>query len=73
MLVRHGGWDRAGVATVAVRYLGWNLAEVAREIRGVRCMALAQGTKRFWTAAEKDWDRGRFAARFRSEMSKVNV
>jgi hypothetical protein len=39
----HGDWGRDGTLAVATRYLGWRLAEVVRQVRGLKYAAVAPG------------------------------
>jgi hypothetical protein len=70
---RRGDWGRDGTMAVAVRHLGWRMAEVVRQVPGVNYAAVAQGIRRFWRRAETDPARAQFARRLRGKMSNVNV
>ena len=54
MLASHGDWRRDATMHVAVRHGGWRLAEVLREIPGLKYQAAAQGVRRFRLQAEAD-------------------
>lgn len=69
---RYGDWGRDGTMAVATRALGWQLAEVVREVGGVNYMAAAQGTRRFWKRAEEQPELKDFVDRL-VKMSNVNV
>jgi REP element-mobilizing transposase RayT len=73
LMERHGDWGRDGTMAVAVRYLGWRMAEVVRQVPGVNYAAVAQGIRRFWRRAETEPARAQFTRRLRAKMSNVNV
>ena len=66
---RHGDLSRDGAMYVAVRHGGLSLAEVVREVEGLRYQAAAQAVKRFGEAVTKDSERRRFVLRLRRQLS----
>jgi REP element-mobilizing transposase RayT len=66
---RHGDWMRDAVLHVAVRYLGYRLAEVYREVPGLNYAAAAQGVGRFVKQMETDKTRRDFVASLRREFA----
>jgi hypothetical protein len=51
---------------VATRHLGWRLAEVVRQMRGVKYAAAAQGIGRFWRREAEDGQRAACARRLKA-------
>jgi putative transposase len=71
MLVRHGDWGRDGAIYFAVRHGRQRLAEVVRQMGGLRYQTAAQAVKRFGAALEKDPARQRFIADLKRQMSTI--
>ena len=55
----------------AVRYGGQRLAEVVRQVAGLRYQAAAQGIKRCGAALENDAERRRFVAELKRQLSTI--
>jgi REP element-mobilizing transposase RayT len=68
---RHRDWSRDAAMYVAVRHGGLRLAEVVRELEGLRYQAAAQAVKRFALALAEDSGRRRFVSRLRRELSII--
>jgi hypothetical protein len=66
----HGNWVRDGVLYVAVRHLGYRLAEVYRAVPGLKYQAAAQATKRFGRRLADDEERGRFVRQLRRALGR---
>jgi putative transposase len=71
MVSRHGDWGRDGAMYFAVRYGGQRLAEVVKQVAGLRYQAAAQGIKRFGAALESDAERRRFIAQLKRRLSII--
>ena len=71
MVSRHGDWGRDGAMYFAVRYGGQRLAEVVKQVAGLRYQAAAQGIKRFGAALESDAERRRFITELKRQMSTI--
>lgn len=71
LMVRHGDWGRDGAIYFAVRYGRQRLAEVVRQMKGLRYQAAAQAVKRFGTALPKDAERLRFIAGLKRRLSTL--
>lgn len=65
----HGNWIRDAVLYTAVRHLGYRLAEVYREIPGLKYPAAAQAVKRFGRVQLEDEKRERFVRRLRRALA----
>ncbi len=70
VLEAHGNWIRDAVMYVAVRYEGHRLAEVYREIPGLKYPAAAQAVKRFERRLAGDAEKERFVQRLRRALEK---
>ncbi len=64
---------RDGTMAVATRHLGWRLADVVREVPGLKYAAAAQGIHRFWRRAEEGTEMAAFARRLKSKCQIINV
>jgi len=69
-LVAHGSWIRDAVLFTAVRHLGHRLAEVYREIPGLKYPAAAAAVKRFGRMRLDDRERARFVGRLRRTLGR---
>lgn len=69
-IVLHGSWLRDGVLYTAVRHLGYRLAEVYREIPGLKYPAAAAAVKRFGRVQGEDPARERFVQRLRRALER---
>ena len=69
-LVAHGNWIRDAVLFTAVRHLGHRLAEVYREIPGLKYPAAAAAVKRFGRMRLDDRERARFVGRLRRTLGR---
>ncbi len=67
---RHGEWLREGILHVAVRYQGYRLAEVYREVPELSYAAAAQALRRFERAMVQDAARRKFVDRLRKMLGK---
>jgi REP element-mobilizing transposase RayT len=67
----YGDWSRDAAVHVAVRYGGMRLAEVVKELPGIRYQALAQGARRFVAQLEVDPERRKFVEDLRRELSII--
>ena len=67
-LVAHGNWIRDAVLFTAVRHLDYRLAEVYREIPGLKYPAAA--VKRFGRMRLDDRERARFVGRLRRTLGR---
>jgi len=63
----YGDWGRDGTMAVATRHLGWRLVEVARQVRGLKYAAAAQGVRRFWRRAAEDAHRAAFTRQLKAK------
>ncbi len=68
----YGDWGRDGTMAVATRHLGWRLADVVREVRGVKYAAAAQGICRFWRRAEEGTELAVFTHRLKAKCQMNN-
>ena len=68
---RHGDWGRDGAMYFAVRHGGQRLAEVVKQVGGLRYQAAAQAVKRFGAALEQDAARRRFIAELKHQLSII--
>ena len=73
MTEAYGDWGRDGTMAVATRHLGWRLADVVREVPGLKYAAAAQGIRRFWRRAEEGPDLAAFSRRLKSKCQIINV
>ena len=71
LLERHGDWGRDGAMYFAVRHGGQRLAEVVRQIPGLRYQAAAQAVKRFGAVLESEAERRRFIAKLKRQLSTI--
>ena len=69
----HGNWIRDAVLFTAVRHLGHRLAEVYREIPGLKYPAAAAAVKRFGRMRIDDRERARFVGRLRPTLGRWPV
>lgn len=66
-----GDWGRDAAMYVAVRHGGLRLAEVVKDVGGLKYQAAAQAVKRFGAALEADPERQRFVAALRRRLAIV--
>jgi hypothetical protein len=71
MVAGHGDWGRDGVLYATTRYGGYRLAELLKEVPGLRYQAAAQGVRRFRLGLESDPAKERFLAKLRSRLSII--
>ena len=64
---------RDGTMAVATRHLGRRLADVVREVPGLKYAAAAQGIRRFWRRAEDSTELAAFSRRLKSKCQICNV
>ena len=71
MVTGHGDWGRDGVLYAMTHYGGYRLAELFKEVPGLRCQAAAQGVRRFRLGLGKDPAKERFLAKLKSRLSII--
>ena len=68
---RHGDWGREAAMHVAVRHGGLRLAQVVKELKGLRYQAAAQAMKRFAAVLDQDAARQKFVLQLRRQLSII--
>ncbi len=72
MVAGHGDWGRDGLLYAATPYGGYRLAELLKEVPGLRYQAAAQGVRRFRLGLGNDPAKGRLLASLRSRLSIID-